>query len=108
MSLLKHVFFKEFYGNETNYEPFEISPQRTDVRKEWRVPDSEKYLIQTIHIMMSSTSDRVLYRGAMLMSNDELKMILGMLVLKEKIKYRIKMSSKTRFEALCKDIGCKF
>ena len=57
---------------------------------------------------MSSTLDHILYKGTMFMSNEELKMTLGMLALKEKFEYRIKKSSKTYVKALCKDIGCKF
>ena len=57
---------------------------------------------------MSSTSDHVLYKGAMFMSKDELKTTLNMLTLKEKFEFRIKRSSKNRFEKSCKDMGCKF
>ena len=35
-------------------------------------------------------------------------MSLCMLALKDKFEYRIKRSSKTRFEVSCKDIGWKF
>ena len=42
------------------------------------------------------------------MSKDKLKITLGRLALKDKFKYRIRRSSKTCFEASCKDIGWKF
>ena len=70
--------FQEFYGNEINYEPPEVSPQRTDVRREWGALGFEDYSIQTIPKMMSSTSDHVRYKGTMSMCKDELEMTLGM------------------------------
>ena len=63
--------------------------------REWRVSGFEDYSIQIILIMMLSTNDHVLYKGAMFMSKDELKITLGMLALKEKFEYRIKRSNKT-------------
>ena len=42
------------------------------------------------------------------MSKEELKISLGMLALNEKFEYKIKRSSKTRFYASCKHIGCTF
>ena len=76
--------------------------------REWRVSGFEDYSIQIIPTVMSSISDHILYEAAMLMSKDELKITLGMLALKEKFKYRIRMSSKIHFEASCKDISYKF
>ena len=52
MSLLKHIFFQEFYGNKTNYEPPEVSPHGTNMKREWSVPGSRDYSIQTIPTMM--------------------------------------------------------
>ena len=72
------------------------------------VPGFEDYSIQTIATIISSTDDHVLYKGVMFMSKDELKTILGRLVLKEKVKYRIRRLSMTCFEASYKDISCKF
>ena len=58
--------------------------------------------------MIESTSEYALYKGAMFMSKEELKMSLEMLALNEKFEYKIKRSSKTRFYASCKYIGCIF
>ena len=58
--------------------------------------------------MISSTLNLALYKGAMFISKNELKISLEMLALKEKFEYRIKRSNKTYFEASCKDMGCKF
>ena len=63
---------------------------------------------QIIPTVMSSTSKHALYKGAMFMSKDELKMSLRVLALKEKFEYKIRKSSKTRFYASCKHIGCIF
>ena len=58
--------------------------------------------------MILSINYHVLYKGAIFMSKDKLKITLGRLALKDKFKYRIRRSSKTLFEALCKDKSCKF
>ena len=80
-------------------EPLEVSPQKTNVKREWEDPGSEDYSIQIIPIMMSSTDDHELYKCAMFMSKKELKMTLGTLVLKKKFEYQIRRSSKTHFKA---------
>ena len=56
--------------------------------------------------MIESTSKHALYKGAMFLSKEELKMSLGMLALNEKFEYKIKRSSKTYFYASCKHIDC--
>ena len=58
--------------------------------------------------MILLTDDRVLYKGAMFMSKDELKTSLKMLALMEKFEYRVRRLSKTHFDASCKHIRCKF
>ena len=99
--------FQKFYKNETNYEPPEVIPHGTYMKIEWKVAGSKDYSIQIISIMMSSTSNHVAYKSAIVMSKKELKTILGMLALKEKFEYKIRNSSKTLFKVLCKYIGCK-
>ena len=78
------------------------------MKKKWKVFSYVDYSIESIPTMMSSTSDNVLYKYAMFMNNEELKMTLGMLALKEKFEFRIRRSNKTRFKTSYKDIGCKF
>ena len=58
--------------------------------------------------MILSIDQHVLYKGTMFMSKNKLKTILSRLALKDKFEYQIKRSSKTRFEASCKDIAYKF
>ena len=63
---------------------------------------------ETIPTMIKPTSKHALYKCAIFISKEELKMSLGMLALNEKFEYKIKRSSKTRFYASCKHIGCTF
>ena len=74
-------------GYASFYEPPEVSPQRTNVKREWSVPSAGDYPIQTIPLIIPSTDEHVLYKGAMFMSKDELKTTLGRFALKEKFEY---------------------
>ena len=74
--------------NVTFYEsPNEMEEGKKN-KREWVILGSIDVLFQTIPIMMSSTSEHALYKGAMFMSKEELKMSLGLLALKEKLEYK--------------------
>ena len=94
--------------NETFYESPKEMEKRKKLRREWVIPGFVNYSFQTIPTMISSLSDYALYKGAMFMSKNELKMSLGLLTLKKKFEYRVRRSSKTHFDALYKQIRCKF
>ena len=44
--LVETRLFREFYGNEINYESLEVSPHGTYMRIGWKVSGSEYYSIQ--------------------------------------------------------------
>ena len=83
--------------NETFYKSLEEREHRTNIRKEWVIPGSVDYTFQNIPTKISSTSNHALYKSALFMNKEKLKMSLGMLALKEKFEYRIRRLSKTRF-----------
>ena len=94
--------------NETFYESLEKMEKGKNIRREWIILDFANYSFQTIPKMISSILGHALYKGTMFMSKEKLKTSLRMLSLKEKYEYRVRRSSKTRFNASCKHIGCKF
>ena len=77
-------------------------------KREWVILGSTNVSFETIPTMIESTSKHALYKGAMFISKEELKMSLEMLALNEKFEYKIKRLSKTHFYASCKHIGCTF
>ena len=98
--------------NETAYESSKKKEwemkQKGVLRKQWFVPASANYSLQSIPIMISLTSDHALYKGATFRTKEELKMSLRMLALKKKYEYRVRRLSKTHFDTSCKQEWCKF
>ena len=83
--------------------------KRKKRQKKFGYSNSTDVPFQTIPTMISSTLDHALYKGAIfIMSKKRLKKSLGVITLKEKFEYKIRRSSKTRFYASCKHIGCNF
>ena len=94
--------------NVTIHESSDYMAENKKEKREWVIPGSADVSFETVPTMIESTSKHPLYKGAMFMSKEELKMSLGMLALNEKFEYKIKRSSKTRFYASCNHIGCTF
>ncbi|KAK3221585.1 hypothetical protein Dsin_008610 [Dipteronia sinensis] len=74
----------------------------------WIIPGSERYSFEPISTEESISDDGRLYKGKIFQCKKDLKRTLHMYALKEQFEVRIKRSSKTRYEAGCKDGECEF
>ncbi|KAK3225250.1 hypothetical protein Dsin_005112 [Dipteronia sinensis] len=79
----------------------------SSVSRPWTILGSEQYSFQTIN-HESSTSNGRFYKGRIFSSKKDLKRELSLLALKQHFEFRIKRSSKARFQATCKDENCSF
>ena len=76
--------------NVTIHESSDYMAEDKKEKKEWVIPGSTDVLFETIPIMIESISEHALYKGAMFMSKEGLKMSLEMLVLNKKFEYKNK------------------
>ncbi|KAK2644197.1 hypothetical protein Ddye_019392 [Dipteronia dyeriana] len=74
----------------------------------WIIPESESYSFEPISMKESNSDDGRLYKGRLFQCKKDLKRTLHMYALKEQFEVRIRRSSKTRYEAGCKDNECEF
>ncbi|KAK3225120.1 hypothetical protein Dsin_004982 [Dipteronia sinensis] len=77
------------------------------VPRPWSILGSEQYSFQTINHECSSSNSRF-YKGRIFSSKKELKRELSLMALKQHFEFRIRRSSKARFQATCKDDNCSF
>ncbi|KAK2648781.1 hypothetical protein Ddye_016270 [Dipteronia dyeriana] len=74
----------------------------------WVIPGAERYSFEPISSEEGCSNDGRLYKGRIFQSKKDLKRTLNMYALKEGFEVRIRRSSKTRYEAGCKDGECDF
>ncbi|KAK2656718.1 hypothetical protein Ddye_009770 [Dipteronia dyeriana] len=69
----------------------------------WLIPGAERYSFKPISAEKGCSNDGRLYKGRIFKCKKDLKGTLNMYALKEGFEVRIRRSSKTRYEAGCKD-----
>ncbi|KAK3219425.1 hypothetical protein Dsin_013395 [Dipteronia sinensis] len=74
----------------------------------WIIPGSERYSFEPISTEESISDYGRLYKGKIFQCKKDLKRTLHMYALKEQFEIWIRRSSKTRYEARCKDGECEF
>ncbi|KAK3227209.1 hypothetical protein Dsin_007071 [Dipteronia sinensis] len=77
------------------------------VHRPWSILRSEQYSFQTINHECSSSNSRF-YKDIIFSSKKELKRELSLMASKQHFEFRIRRSSKARFQATCKDDNCSF
>ncbi|KAK3229738.1 hypothetical protein Dsin_001619 [Dipteronia sinensis] len=95
-------FLEDGLGDGVDQSCEHASPQA------WIISGLERYSFEPISTEESISDDDRLYKGKIFQCKKDLKRTLHMYALKEQFEVRIRRSSKTRYEAGCKDGECEF
>ncbi|TXG60711.1 hypothetical protein EZV62_015284 [Acer yangbiense] len=76
--------------------------------RNWIIPGSERYSLEPNRMDDAISNDGCLYKGKLFRCKKDLKGTVQKYALKENFELRIRRSSKTRYEAGCKDSECEF
>ncbi|KAK3193551.1 hypothetical protein Dsin_024861 [Dipteronia sinensis] len=91
---------KGWLNNYEAEQPIIAAPSR------WELLGADLYSFDNVTTIVSSTSSRPIFKGQMFRTKEDFKRELDLHALNERYEYMIRRSTKTQFEATCKEPVC--